>query len=98
MTLIGRGGITLEKFNDYIYTLSEEIQKTTRSVLDLEVSIGISLPYENLSKTARAYQEGLEALKHRIKLGTGVIIPYFSLNSGKHTGLFLPDAGGEQAD
>ena len=97
VTLIGRGGITLEEFNDYIYTLSEEIQKTTRSVLDLEVSIGISLPYENLSKTARAYQEGLEALKHRIKLGTGVIIPYFSLNSAA-PGLFLPDAGGERAD
>ncbi|MGC6585701.1 helix-turn-helix domain-containing protein [Paenibacillus sp. Dod16] len=89
VTLIGRGGITLEEFNDYIYTLSEEIQKTTRSVLDLEVSIGISLPYENLSKTARAYQEGLEALKHRIKLGTGVIIPYFSLNSGKHTRVYF---------
>ena len=86
VTLIGRGGITLEEFNDYIYTLSEEIQKTTRSVLDLEVSIGISLPYENLSKTARAYQEGLEALKHRIKLGTGVIIPYFSLNSASTPG------------
>ncbi|MEK3731277.1 MULTISPECIES: helix-turn-helix domain-containing protein [Paenibacillus] len=89
VTLIGRGEITLEQFNDYIYKLSEEIQKTTRSFLDLDVSIGISLPYSNLFKTARAYQEGLEALKHRIKLGTGVIIPYHSLNSGKHTRVYF---------
>lgn len=89
VTLIGRGGITLEQFNDYIYKLSEEIQKTTHTFLDLDVSIGISLPYKNLSKTARAYQEGLEALKHRIKLGTGVIIPYYSLNFGKHTRVYF---------
>ncbi|WP_342574640.1 AraC family transcriptional regulator [Paenibacillus sp. FSL M8-0142] len=89
VTLIGRGGIPLEEFNDYIYKLSEEIQRTTRSFLDLEVSIGISLPYKSLTKTSRAYQEGMEALKHRIKLGTGVIIPYFSVNSGKHTRVYF---------
>lgn len=88
-TLIGRERISNEAFHDYIYTLSEDIQKTTRAFLDLEVSIGISLPYKNLAKTSRAYQEGLEALKHRIKLGTGVIIPYFSLNSGQHTRIYF---------
>lgn len=89
VTLVGRGGITLDKFNDYIYKLTEIIQQNMRSFLDLDVSIGISLPFQDLRNASRAYREGLEALKHRMKLGKAVIIPYFSLNSGQHTRVYF---------
>jgi YesN/AraC family two-component response regulator len=59
-----------------------------RSYLDLDVSIGISLPFESLKRASRGYREGLEALKHRLKLGKGVIVPYASLNSGRHTQVY----------
>ncbi|XEC93578.1 helix-turn-helix domain-containing protein [Paenibacillus tarimensis] len=89
VTLIGSGGISLEEFNDYVYKLTEEVQKNLKSYLDLDASIGISLPFKKLRQASRAYQEGIEALKHRLKLGKGVIVPYFSLNSGKHTQVYF---------
>lgn len=89
VTLIGLGGISTEDFNAHVYKLTEDIQRNMKMYLNLEVSIGISLPFQNLTKAPRAYQEGLEALKHRLKLGKGVIIPYFSLNSGKHTRVYF---------
>ncbi|GGG16428.1 helix-turn-helix domain-containing protein [Paenibacillus abyssi] len=89
VTLIGTSGMTEEEFNDYIYKLSESIQQNMQHYLKLDVSIGISLPFSSLHKTSRAYQEGLEALKLRLKLGKGVIVPYFSLNSGQHTRVYF---------
>jgi len=88
VTLVGRSGVSAGDFSEYVYKLTEDIQRNMRRYLDLEVSIGISLPFQNLTKAARAYQEGLEALKHRLILGEGVIIPYFSLNAGKHTRIY----------
>ncbi|WP_341804992.1 AraC family transcriptional regulator [Paenibacillus turpanensis] len=74
-----------DQVGDDIYKLTETIQQKIKQFLDLDVSIGISLPFKSLHKTARAYQEGIEALKQRLKLGKGVIIPFSSINSGKHT-------------
>ncbi|MGF7034317.1 AraC-like DNA-binding protein [Paenibacillus mucilaginosus] len=84
-TLVGQGNMTPEEFNAYLYEVTESIQTHIRSFLDLVVSIGISLPFRTLSKAPRAYHEGMEALKHRLKLGEGVIIHYANVNSGKHT-------------
>ncbi|MDP5272604.1 AraC family transcriptional regulator [Chengkuizengella axinellae] len=71
--------------NDRIYKLTETIQGHIWVYLGLSVSIGISLMYEDISFAPRAYQEGLEALKHRIKLGTGVIIRYGNVSSTNHS-------------
>ncbi|CAM4371881.1 helix-turn-helix domain-containing protein [Paenibacillus tarimensis] len=91
VTLVGSAGRSEEEFGDDIYKLTEQIQQHMKHYLDLDVSIGISLPFESLLKAGRAYQEGLEALKHRLKFGKGVIIPYHTLNEGKHTGVcFYP--------
>ncbi|WP_373232959.1 helix-turn-helix domain-containing protein [Cohnella sp.] len=89
VTLIGGKDMSDDEFKNWIYKLTESIQLHMRSYLDLNVSIGISLPFKNLKQAPRAYQEGLEALKHRVKLGTGVIVSYFSLNSGKHTQVYF---------
>ncbi|WP_019534678.1 helix-turn-helix domain-containing protein [Paenibacillus ginsengihumi] len=85
VTLVGSADRSPEEFNSFLYRLTESIQTHVRSFLDLSVSIGISLPFQTLSKASRAYQEGLEALKHRLKLGKGVVISYAGINSGKHT-------------
>ncbi|GIP35787.1 AraC family transcriptional regulator [Paenibacillus sp. J2TS4] len=85
VTLIGSTETDMESFNAYIYDMTESIQQKIHTFLDLDVSIGTSLPFKLLSKAPRAYKEGLEALKHRMKLGKGVIIPYSNINSGKHT-------------
>ncbi|MCR2806869.1 AraC family transcriptional regulator [Paenibacillus soyae] len=87
--LIGSDQTDLVAFNDYIYNLTERMQSNIRSYLDLDVSIGISLPFNKLLNASRAYREGVEALKHRMKLGKGVIIPYFSINSGNHSNVYF---------
>ncbi|MFX3631614.1 MAG: helix-turn-helix domain-containing protein [Candidatus Pristimantibacillus sp.] len=89
VTLIGSNQMTLDEFHNHTYKLTETIQQSLKQYLDLEVSIGISLPFKNLKQTGRAYREGLEALKHRLKLGKGAIIPYSSLNAGNHTRVYF---------
>ncbi|WP_205419600.1 hypothetical protein, partial [Klebsiella pneumoniae] len=71
-------------FNAYLYSLTEDVQYHIDEVLDLAVSIGISLPVESFHGVSMAYREGLEALRHRIKLGKGIVIQYQDLNDGKH--------------
>lgn len=87
--LLGSEEVQLDAFNDYIYRLTEQMQRNMRSYLDLDVSIGISLPFHNVLHAPRAYREGIEALKHRMKLGKGVIIPYHSINSGHHSNVYF---------
>lgn len=89
VTLLGSEETSLEKFNNYVYQVTEQIQKNMKSYLSLDVSIGISLPFLEVQRASRAYHEGMEALKHRMKLGKGVIIPYFSLNSGNHRNVYF---------
>ncbi|TLS49223.1 helix-turn-helix domain-containing protein [Paenibacillus antri] len=89
VTLVGGAGMSHDDFNLYIYKVTEAVQQNMRRYLDLDVSIGISLPFAGVHRASRGYQEGLEALKHRMKLGKGVIVPYSSLNSGKHTQVYF---------
>jgi len=71
-------------FQSLLYSLSENLQQTVNRYLDIDVSIGMSLPYHAVTGLSIAYREALEALKHRIKLGKGIIITYGSINNGKH--------------
>lgn len=72
-----------EAFGNMTYELTERMQQQIDSFLGVEVSIGISLPFESMSALASSYREACEALKHRIKLGGGIIIPYANVNAGK---------------
>ncbi|MFA9557843.1 helix-turn-helix domain-containing protein [Evansella sp. AB-rgal1] len=69
--------------DDILYEITEQLQENIEENLSISVSIGISMPFDELKKASTAYREGVEALKHRIKLGKGVIIQYSSINSGK---------------
>jgi AraC-like DNA-binding protein/flagellar basal body-associated protein FliL len=80
--LIGFAEEDVELVNDNIYKLTESLKSLIEQYLNLSVSIGISLLFQNINQAFMAYDEGLEALKHRIKLGKGVIIPYSSMSLG----------------
>ncbi|MFE5323456.1 AraC family transcriptional regulator [Paenibacillus sp. NPDC056579] len=84
VTLIGSRDPSPDAFKSYMYTVTETIQQTVQRVLGLEISIGISLPFDDLKQASVAYREGLEALKQRIHLGGRVIISYANINEGKH--------------
>ncbi len=74
-----------------IYQLTQNIQQQIDHYLQLRVSVGISLPYEQLSKTYQAYQESLDALKNRLRLGGNSIIYYQELPQGGYpTHAFFP--------
>jgi AraC-like DNA-binding protein len=81
--IISSSECDLSPFDKEIYKLTEMVQQNIDQYLGLSVSIGISTPFEDFKNASRAYQEGIEALKHRIKLGKGVIIHYS--NPGKHS-------------
>ncbi|ASA20456.1 AraC family transcriptional regulator [Paenibacillus donghaensis] len=84
VTLIGSTDGNTESFHKTLYSLTERLQQQINTYLKLQVSIGLSLPFNSFHKLSIAYSEGVEALKHRIKLGKGVIIQYENINSGKH--------------
>lgn len=84
VTLIGSPDSEAAAFRNKVYALTEQMQQHIFSYLNLHVSIGMSLPIQAFSQMSIAYKEGLEALKHRIKLGEGIIIQYENINSGKH--------------
>ncbi|MNI28612.1 HTH-type transcriptional regulator YesS [compost metagenome] len=84
ITLIGSPLSDLANFHTHIYALTENLQQKIYTYLDLQVSIGLSIPFHSFNQLAIAYREGLEALRHRIKLGEGIIIQYENINSGKH--------------
>ncbi|WJH32461.1 AraC family transcriptional regulator [Paenibacillus sp. CC-CFT747] len=84
VTLIGTAEPDKEAFADYLYRTTESIQQKVREVLKLGISIGLSLPFEEVRAASIAYREGHEALKQRIQLGSSVIIQYADVNSGRH--------------
>lgn len=84
VTLIGSPDSEAGAFRNTVYALTEQMQQHIFSYLSLHVSIGMSLPIHTFTQMSIAYKEGLEALKHRIKLGEGIIIQYENINSGKH--------------
>lgn len=84
VTLIGHTENDELTFHHWLYALTERLQQEISRCLKLQVSIGLSLPFHCFHKISIAYKEGIEALKYRIKLGTGVIIQFENLNSGMH--------------
>lgn len=84
VVLLGSSDCDTQSFHKTLYSLTEKLQQEINNYLKVQVSIGLSLPFNAFDKLAIAYREGLEALKHRIKLGKGVIIQYENINSGKH--------------
>lgn len=76
VTIIGSEQDLQTVFVDHIYSLTDTLQKSIRNYLGITVSIGISRPFSNFESISTAYQESIEALKHKILLGKEMIIFY----------------------
>jgi hypothetical protein len=68
-----------------LYKVTESVKSLIQQYLRLSVSIGISSLFEQIHYAPRAYEEGVEALKHRLILGKGVTVPYGEAHQGKAT-------------
>ncbi|GAE30651.1 AraC family transcriptional regulator [Alkalihalobacillus hemicellulosilyticus] len=73
---------------DQIYNLTETIQTNIHQTLKVCISIGVSRSFSDIKAAKRGYKEGIEALKHRMTLGTGVIVHFSSMYSGKQATIF----------
>lgn len=84
VTIIGSPEKDYESFHSMQYSLTEYVQQQVQQILNLQISIGISTPFHELSGISTAYREGLDALKHRMILGEGIIIQYDQMNENRH--------------
>lgn len=73
-TLIGKSLDDIKPFKVEMFSVVEEIQKRVKLHLDLKISIGISRIHESLRLAPLAYQESLDALTYRIRLGQESIL------------------------
>lgn len=83
VTVFGSVQSDRDEFHGSLYAVTEYLQRQVTSYLNVQASIGMSLPFDSFSSLPIAYREGMEALKHRIKLGEGIIIQYENMNNGK---------------
>ncbi|MFD0673296.1 helix-turn-helix domain-containing protein [Cohnella sp. GCM10027633] len=73
-----------DEFTNFLFETTDNLQRQIQSFLGLTVSIGISLPFPSVQQLSVGYHEGIDALKHRIKLGQGIIVQYENVGTGKH--------------
>lgn len=62
------------EFRKELWLIAEKIKSHVKQFLKIDISVGISRPYQDLLKTPDAYEESLTALQHRIRLGVGLIL------------------------
>jgi len=84
VTIIGSPAKEAENFHTLQYSVTESLQQQVQQLLNLQISIGISTPFYELNGFSTAYREGIDALKHRMILGEGIIIQYDQLNENRH--------------
>ncbi|OMF11558.1 hypothetical protein BK131_21700 [Paenibacillus amylolyticus] len=80
VTVIGTVEQDHSVFSQHLYVLTEQLQQQIDEILALQVSIGFSQPHSSLYHIPQAYTEAMEALKHRMKLGTGIIFQYENID------------------
>ncbi|WP_458124072.1 helix-turn-helix domain-containing protein [Paenibacillus sp. Z3-2] len=80
VTVIGTVEQDQFAFSQQLYVLTDQLQQQIDGILALQVSIGFSQPHSSLYHIPQAYTEAMEALKHRMKLGTGIIFQYENID------------------
>ncbi|MFD2706713.1 AraC family transcriptional regulator [Salibacterium lacus] len=88
VSLVGSGTDPVQQAKTCMYEITERIQQNIKETLHISTSIGISSAFHEIKRASRGYLEGMEALKHRIKLGKGVVIHFNSIHKGKHSVIF----------
>lgn len=84
VTIIGNDSKRMDVFMGELEAWAGLVQENVARYLQLKISIGISRPFQELTEVPRAYQEGLEALKHRMRLGKSVIVRFDLLLPQQH--------------
>ncbi|TBL76060.1 helix-turn-helix domain-containing protein [Paenibacillus thalictri] len=75
LVLILGGGLDEETpFKVQVFNKTEEIRSTVKQYLNLKISIGISRQYTSFIYAPLAYQESLDALAYRVRLGSESIL------------------------
>lgn len=74
VTIVGGDQETYEQFRDDIYRVAESIQNNVNKHFNITISIGVSHVFHSFEETYRAFLEGQEALKYRIRLGNNIVL------------------------
>ncbi|WP_108993860.1 helix-turn-helix domain-containing protein [Paenibacillus agaridevorans] len=85
VVVVGSATEDATRFSEEMYAVTEQVQSQVAGYLNVQISIGLSLPFTAFDHLSVACREGIEALKQRMKLGTGIIIQYehFEQQEGK---------------
>lgn len=80
VTLLTSGTEDPQELKREFHEAAESIKSKVEEYLHLQVSIGISRPFEKLADAPLAYGESLEALKCRISLGPDIIVHFSDID------------------
>ena len=83
VTLLAGATNDRDELRAYLYRTSETIKSKVQELLQLKVSIGISRPFYRYAGASVAYTEALEALKHRIRIGSEIILSYEDVETNR---------------
>lgn len=75
-TVLALTAADAEAFKEAVNEIVRRIFGAVKQFLRVKVSIGVGQPYERLKDTHQAFAEGLEALRYRLNLGTGIVLHY----------------------
>ncbi|ASA22409.1 AraC family transcriptional regulator [Paenibacillus donghaensis] len=84
VTLIATELEDTEAVRNILYEAAECIKTNAEKYLQIQVSIGISNPFLQLTDTVKALGESLYALKARISLGPEIIVHYGDIENHSH--------------
>jgi YesN/AraC family two-component response regulator len=69
--------------------VSQRIKEKVAEFLGIQVSIGISAPYTEITRTKHAYKQSLEALQSRFRLGNDIILHYDDTHMNRESGSYI---------
>lgn len=76
VTIVGNIGEESEKSQLILSKIANSIQENISRYFGISISVGISRPFKNFNEAAKGFQEGIEALKYRIKQGNNAVVFY----------------------
>jgi len=91
VTIVGAESDNIQEVKTQLLETAERIQSTVKSVLGLEVSIGISNCYEHMTDSMHAYHESIVALQYRMRLREASILLYEDVQPGNSPILRFPE-------
>lgn len=91
VTLLKSDAETVEEAEDMAYSQACRIQDEINNYLRIKVSIGMSRVFSDMAETSKAYKEGIEALKYRIRLEEESILSIKDILPGYNVNFSFPE-------